>query len=55
MAIPKRKDVMIRNRMKMNRKDTSNKECIKQFPDCPEIPNIEVKECKLCPFNKKLK
>ena len=50
MAVPKRRDIMIKNSMKLNSK-VINYICEKQFPDCPEKPNE--KDCKICPYYKK--
>ncbi len=47
MAVPKRKDVMIRNAMKRNSKEVKIG-CNKQFHDCPKEPNKE--DCERCPF-----
>ncbi len=48
MAVPSRKDKMIRNLMSQSRKDERINTCEKQFPDCPDEPNKEF--CKRCPF-----
>lgn len=52
MAVPKRND---KAKYQGKKKDVSINECVNQFPDCPKIPNIKEKECKLCPFNKHLR
>lgn len=47
MAVPKRRDQMIKNAMKRNNQEIKIN-CNKQFPDCPNEPIKD--KCKGCPF-----
>lgn len=48
MTVPK-----INKNKNWKKKNINSFKCARQFPDCPEEPNINNEVCKICPFIKK--